>query len=564
MPGEREPRDVRRSAGPFLDMLRKRRPMPRSDQTQQVQSSDFVDSWHGANLQEGADVMLGVTLNGTYAVERLLGAGGMGRVYLAQHTRIRQKRVAVKVLHSQFSGDAQVRARFQREAEAAAAISHPNVVGLLDVDVTPQGLPYLVCEYLEGVDLSDYLKDIERLDVADALSITRQLCRGLAAAHARGVIHRDLKPQNVFLVGDFSKGAPRRLYAKLLDFGLSRFSGSGAEQNLTKTGFIMGTPTYMAPEQARGGVVDQRVDVYGLGALLYAMLTGRPPFREPTPQATILAVLSSEPARPRSLVPTLPAQLELLIERAMAKDPRERYPSMEAFEEALDALPAAHVTRDSLVPTATAANGTSRGAEHPLALPSSEADIRAARPRLLLLLLAAVLLLVCSAMVAVSGIELATGYTFGTVELRLILLGVLGTALTPAGLWLLHFRRKVWDSSSRVLALLASLRSGVLWGIVSYGLLVLGLHFVDGFWLRFWGNPKLPAPGASWNGWNLLLPACSLILALAGGLRQSVRNSAPPRFRRTLLLWLVTAAALLLAAGLIRFGLIWRSVALGH
>jgi len=319
----------------------------------------------------------------------------------------------------------------------------------------------------------------------------------------------------------------------------------------------------MAPEQARGGVVDQRVDVYGLGALLYAMLTGRPPFREETPQATILAVLSSEPARPRSLVPTLPAQLELLIERAMAKDPRERYPSMEAFEEALDALPAAHVTRDSLIPIAAAAS-TNRGAEQAAALASSEADIRAARPRLLVLLLGAVLLLVCSAMVAVSGNELATGYTFGTVELRLILLGVLGTALTPAGLWLLHFRRKVWDSSSRVLSLLASLRSAVLWGVASYGLLVLGLHFVDGFWLRFWGNPKLPAPGASWNGWNLLLPACSLIMALAGGLRQSLRSNAPPRFRRTLLLWLVTGTALLLAAGLIRFGLVWRSLTPGH
>src|SRR5690606_10094828 len=116
--------------------------------------------------------------------------------------------------------------------------------------------------YLEGVDLADHLKEVERLDVADALSITRQLCRGLAAAHARGVIHRDLKPPNVFLVGDFSKGAPPRLFAKIVDFGLSRFHEGGADPNLTKTGFIMGTPSYMPPEQARGQRVDQRADVY--------------------------------------------------------------------------------------------------------------------------------------------------------------------------------------------------------------------------------------------------------------------------------------------------------------
>jgi len=308
--------------------------MTSTDDTQLVQSSDFIESWRGAVVPESGDVLVGVTLNSTYAVERLLGEGGMGRVYAARHTRIAQKRVAVKVLHTEFSGNAQVLARFQREAEAAAAISHPNVVSVLDVDVTPQGMPYMVCEYLEGVDLSDHLRDVQRLDVADALSVTRQLCRGLAAAHAQGVIHRDLKPPNVFLVGDFSKGAPARLYAKVLDFGLSRFHGSEGEQNLTKTGFIMGTPTYMAPEQARGQHVDHRADVYGLGTILYTMLTGRPPFQEETPQATILAVLSSEPPRPRSLVPTIPPHIELVIERAMAKKPEDRFPSMTAFEEA--------------------------------------------------------------------------------------------------------------------------------------------------------------------------------------------------------------------------------------
>jgi serine/threonine-protein kinase len=468
----------------------------------------------------------------------------------------------VKVLHTEFSGNAQVLARFQREAEAAAAISHPNVVAVLDVDVTPQGMPYMVCEYLEGVDLADHLKEVQRLDVADALSVTRQLCRGLTAAHARGVIHRDLKPPNVFLVGDFSKGAPPRLYAKILDFGLSRFKGSEGEQNLTKTGFIMGTPTYMAPEQARGQHVDQRADVYGLGTILYTMLTGRPPFQEETPQATILAVLSSEPPRPRSLVPTIPPHIELVIERAMAKKPEDRFASMSAFEEALDALPAAHVSRESLQPAPLAAPTPSSKRLGSVA--DSDADIRAARPRLVLALLAAVTLLVGAALVAVSGLELATGHIFSQFELRLLLLGVAGTALTPALLWFLHVRRRIWESSSRVLSLLVAVRAAALAGIVSYGLFVLGFHLIDDFLVRFLGRPDVTAVGATWQGWNLLLPSASLVVGVAVGWRRRLLNNAQPGFRRLLMLWLVSGVALLLAAGIIRVGLAWRAMTLGH
>ncbi len=284
------------------------------EDTQQLHTAD-LEPWRGVSVSDSGDELIGITLNGTYVVERLLGEGGMGRVYLARHTRIAQKRVAVKVLHTEFANSPQVLARFQREAEAAAAISHPNVVAVLDVDITTRGMPYLVCEYLDGVDLSEHLKEVKHLDVVDALSVTRQLCRGLRAAHASGVIHRDLKPANVFLVGDFGKGAPRKLFAKLLDFGLSRFHGSEGDQNLTKTGFIMGTPTYMAPEQARGHRVDHRADVYGLGTILYTILTGRAPFDEETPQATILAVLNSEPPRPRSIVSSIPPHLELVVER---------------------------------------------------------------------------------------------------------------------------------------------------------------------------------------------------------------------------------------------------------
>ena len=537
--------------------------MSSTDDTQAVQSGDFIESWRGVSVPDNADVLVGATLNNTYAVERLLGEGGMGRVYLARHNRIAQKRVAVKVLHTEFASSSHVLARFQREAESAAAISHPNVVTVLDIDVTPQGMPYLVCEYLEGIDLGDHLKEVKRLDVPDALSVTRQLCRGLAAAHARGVIHRDLKPPNVFLVGDFSKGAPARLFAKILDFGLSSFKANESEQNLTKTGFIMGTPTYMPPEQARGQRVDHRADVYGLGTILYTMLTGRPPFEEETPQATILAVLNSEPPRPRSLVPTIPPHIELVIERAMAKNPDDRYPDMAAFETALNALPSGRANNESLQPAAMVAPAPSGKR---LAPPPSEsdADIGAARPRLVLSLLAAVLLLVCAAVVAISGVELASGYSFGRVELRLLLLAIVGTSLTPTLLWFFYIRKRIWDSSSRVLSLLGQVRAAVVAGATSYGLLVLAMHVTDDFLVRFLGRPDVRAVGATWTGWNLLVPGAALVIAIAVGLRRRLVATSQPGFRRLVLMTHVTGVALALVTSLLRFGILWQAASGGH
>jgi serine/threonine protein kinase len=530
--------------------------MASGDQTQQLHTGDIIDSWRGLSVTEEGDDLVGNTLNGTYVVERLLGEGGMGRVYMARHTRIAQKRVAVKVLHSEFAGREDVLARFQREAEAAAAISHPNVLTVLDIDVTPRGMPYLVCEYLEGIDLADHLKEVKRLDVVDALSITRQLCRGLGAAHARGVIHRDLKPPNVFLVGDFSKGTPPKLFAKLLDFGLSRFHTEG-EQSLTKTGFIMGTPSYMAPEQARGKRVDHRADVYGLGTILYTVLTGRTPFDEETPQATILAVLNSEPPRPRSLVASIPPHLELVIERAMAKDPDARYQTMAEFESALEGLPNSAAAAESMQPTALEVPVQSAKRIQPGA--ESDADVHAARPRLLLSLLAAVLLLIAAAMVAISGIELASGYSFSKIELRLIMLGIVGSAFTPALLWFFHIRRRIWQNSSRVLALLGQVRGAVLAGATSYGLLVLASHVVDDFLLRFLGPPQVSAVGATWTGWNLLLPAAALVTAVTVAWRRQLSSTIQPGFRRLFAVWSLTTLALAIVTGIVRFGLVWRA-----
>jgi serine/threonine-protein kinase len=527
--------------------------------TVQLGSADLVDaSWVGL-AAPSTDDLVGVTLNQTYVVERLLGEGGMGRVYLARHTRIEKKRVAVKVLHSEFAGSSQVQARFQREAEAAAAIAHPNVIAVLDIDVTPRGMPYLVCEYLEGIDLSDHLKNVGRLELSAALAITRQLCRGLGAAHARGVIHRDLKPPNVFLVGDFAEGVPERPYAKVLDFGLSRFEAAQGEIPLTKTGLIMGTPSYMAPEQAQGKRADQRADIYGLGAILYRALTGRAPFQEDSPQATILAVMNSEPPRPRSLVPAIPAQVELVIERAMAKDPDQRYADMAAFERALDAVSAVAAPAVSQAPAALA-RPLARGQQHTAPF---GADVNGARPRLLLYALAAVVLSIGAATTAISGIELASGYTFDRVELFLMLLGIIGSSLTPMLLWVLSIRNKIWDNSSRVLFLLSQLRSAVVGGIATYGFVLLTFNVLDSFVVRLLELPGVKPAGVHWTGWNLLLPGIGLTAALALGWQRRLISNGVSGWRRRLGSFCIIGGALAVIAGLLYLGLLWRARAPG-
>jgi serine/threonine protein kinase len=531
-----------------------------TSETQQLRTADIDSSWAGDAAPESADDLLGATLNQTYLVERLLGEGGMGRVYLARHTRIEQKRVAVKVLHRKFAGISHVQVRFQREAEAAAAIAHPNVISVLDIDVTPHGMPYLVCEYLEGIDLSEHLRNVERLEVAAALSVTRQLCRGIGAAHARGVIHRDLKPPNVFLIGDFASSAPEspeRLYVKVLDFGLSRFDATQDENRLTKTGLIMGTPSYMAPEQAQGKRVDHRADIYGVGAILYRTLTGRAPFQEDSPQATILAVMNSDPPRPRSLVATIPPHVELVIERAMAKDPNQRYPDMTAFEQALDAVVAMSAPVPSHGPPAPA-SAVPRARPRQYA-PQLERDVHRARPLLLFYGLFAFVLSIGGATLAISGLELASGHTFERVELYLLLLAITGSALTPTVLWLLRIRQATWENSSRVLSLLGQLRAAVLGGAATYGLFSLAFNVLDSFLVRLLERPEVRPVGAHWTGWNLLLPSIALTAALALGWQRRRISSGPPSWGRTLASWCVTALALAVIAGLVYTGLLWRA-----
>ncbi len=436
------------------------------------------------------DPLVGQTLQRTYKVTRIIGEGGMGRVYEALHTRISNKRFALKVLHPEFSREPEVRTRFRREAEAAACISHPNVVGVYDVAVTDQGWPFLVCEFLEGMDFADLIKERGALEPALATHVVLQVCDALIAAHERGVIHRDLKPQNVFLLGGADTQRPQ---AKVLDFGLSRFT-DGSDNSLTKTGMIMGTPSYMAPEQARGERTDNLTDVYGAGAILYAAVTGRPPFNEETPQATLLAVMNYDPPRPHTLNPAVSVYLEMVIQKAMAKKPSERYPNMEAFRDALLALDVGEL-----------ASPASR------ALSPSSADldeVTTARSQLILYTLAGATVLTTSLAAAVTGTVyvFAGHWPFSKTEVFLSVLVVVGTLLTPVILLLRKLSNNVWSSTARVVGLLQQVKAPVLAGLLTYGSAALALRFIDGSVL---GNPA----SLAWPGWSALLFLVALIVA---------------------------------------------------
>ncbi|HUH04282.1 MAG TPA: serine/threonine-protein kinase, partial [Kofleriaceae bacterium] len=219
---------------------------------------------------------VGTMLAETYKVTGLLGRGGMGSVWAADHARLPGKKVAIKVLHTEVAADDESLARFRREAEIASRLGHPNIVDVHDFNILPDGSPYLVLEYLEGEDLAARLLR-GPLPLDEVASIVRQVGAALAAAHRENIVHRDLKPQNVFLVPTEADGFVIE-QAKVLDFGISKIRGSQTVK--TNAATMLGTPQYMAPEQALGqhDNVDARTDVFALGAMVYEMLSGRPAF----------------------------------------------------------------------------------------------------------------------------------------------------------------------------------------------------------------------------------------------------------------------------------------------
>jgi serine/threonine-protein kinase len=283
--------------------------------------------------------LIGETIDGKYAIEGLLGRGGMGTVFEARHVAI-DRRVAVKVLHAAQAQKANAVKRFHQEARAAGAIGHPNICAVYDLGTLDDGRPYLVMERLEGETLAERIAVEGALPFDDVVDAMVQVASALVVTHHKGIVHRDIKPENVFLTRQTS-GPP---LVKLLDFGVSKMmtrstEGPADEADLTRIGMVVGTPHYMAPEQARGDRdLDGRVDVYACGVILYEALTGRRPFNAPSYEALLLQILAGAPRPPTELRPALPASFELVIQRAMALGREDRYPTTAELQLDLEGL----------------------------------------------------------------------------------------------------------------------------------------------------------------------------------------------------------------------------------
>ncbi len=262
---------------------------------------------------------------GQYRLVQLIGEGAVGRVYLAEHTALGRK-VALKMVRSELAKNRSIMERFFGEARAVNQIRHENIVEITDfVREDPHGRSYYIMELLDGYTLRALLEEVKVVPLPRALSIAVQICGGLAAVHEKGIVHRDLKPENVFL----SQKTPGTDFVKLLDFGAAKLSNLGDEQlrHQTQNGMLVGTPAYMSPEQTFGATVDHRADIYGLGLLLYEMVTGRPAFEGDNLHQVLLAQRNEMPPSPRSmddLPEAIPERLDALIMGCLAKKPDHR------------------------------------------------------------------------------------------------------------------------------------------------------------------------------------------------------------------------------------------------
>lgn len=280
------------------------------------------------------DPLVGTEFVGKYLIKQVLGRGGMGAVYLAEHQLMRRK-VAIKVLLTRMLEDDSSRKRFEHEARIASQLSHPNAVTLFDFGIEG-GLPYLVMEYVEGSTLKKLLKEEGALSVSRTVALLSQLEGALSQAHRMGIVHRDLKPDNIVLTrSDTGLEVP-----KILDFGISKAVQSSEEAaaedtGLTQTGMVIGTPRYLAPEQARGEKVDQRTDVYSLGIMTYEMLSGKAPFSEGTILEVIAQHLHTEAPKLSEVAKDIPPKITTVVASALAKDPKDRPESVAAYVAAL-------------------------------------------------------------------------------------------------------------------------------------------------------------------------------------------------------------------------------------
>jgi len=323
---------------------------PRPPPRQLAQPSMAVDESPPPAVDEVEDVaavcrpgpglrLVGTILADRYQILERIAEGGMGTVYVAEHITI-HRRLAIKVLSPDLGNTPDIARRFLREAQAASMIQHEHIVDIIDFGYTDQGQAFLAMELLEGEDLATTIEREGRLPWPRLRRMVLQICRALHAAHEKGVIHRDMKPDNCFRI----KRGGNSDFIKLLDFGIAKvmteastFRGKKPVAQATAAGTLLGTPEYMAPELARDGVPDARVDIYSLGVMIYELLTGVVPFRGETFMSTIALQLTQEPIPPRQRAPSadIPPAIEAVVMRALAKEPDNRYQSIREMTEAL-------------------------------------------------------------------------------------------------------------------------------------------------------------------------------------------------------------------------------------
>jgi serine/threonine-protein kinase len=332
--------------------------------------------------------VVGELIAGRYEIEEVVGSGGMATVYRA-HDRLLERRVALKILHEHFVRDADAVERFQREARSVAQLAHPNIVTVIDRG-EDDGRPYIVFEYVEGENLKQHLARRGALPAPEALDLALQVALALEAAHDRGVVHRDVKPQNVILAEEGR--------AKVTDFGIARARDTGA---ITVTGTVMGTSDYIPPEQAQGEPAGEQGDVYSLGVVLYELLTGEVPYEAENPVAVAMRHVHDPVPSARERRPDVPPRVDAIVRRALAKDPDQRYASMSDLIADLEAARLGEGPSDDSAPTMIVP---------PVRAPRVHRGRRAART--LLLLLVAVILVAGAAIgayVLTRGVESSVG-----------------------------------------------------------------------------------------------------------------------------------------------------------
>ena len=286
-----------------------------------------------------SDSLIDTLFDGRYRIQRKLGAGGMADVYLAEDQEL-GRRVAIKILNSRHGNDDQFIERFRREAKNAAALNHPNIVSIYDRGEA-EDTYYIAMEFLDGRTLKELIVSRGAAPINVAIEYARQILSALRFAHRHGIVHRDIKPHNVLVDGEGR--------VKVTDFGIAR---AGTSQ-MTETGSIVGTAQYLSPEQARGGEVDPRSDIYSLGIVLYELLTGKTPFEGETPVEIAMKHLSATPRPPSKLRPDIPPELDMVVLRALAKNPDDRYQSTDEMEADLDRVARGAKVSAATVDTAT-------------------------------------------------------------------------------------------------------------------------------------------------------------------------------------------------------------------